>query len=1455
MNKDMQKRVCSLLLILCMVCNLFAGLPVTVAAATSGVILSETDLSAAEDSTESGLSDTEGTMSDTESQIEIVEIRTAEELAALSDADTFANISEKKIVLTNDIDMTGVNMTPIGGRNAFEGIFDGQGRVIRNLTILGSEDCTGLFGYLGVNGQILNLGLENVTVTGGNNTGGLVGCLTGTVSQCYVTGSISGEKYTGGIAGVLHAGTIENCFVDVAVNAAGAGGSLFGGTAYNGLNKAGSPIAARITDKKHIVKNNLMLGTVEGSGYIGGVLGDLSGNTYGSLCEAFTGNVISLNSVTNGSTAAGKLYGFWSGSSYVQIPTTDHENVYWADMSSSNANDLTYANVTSRTTEELDTQSTYEALGWDFETVWMWSEELGHPVLMNVTEPAVPAPVYQTTPASLITTFAGDARTTRAFTWYTDTVVTETVVQAVPADMYTDEADFTGSNAIVATGTCEELQITEAGEMRNIHQVNLTGLTAGTSYCYRAGDGGENWSPVYTFTTEPENTEEFTFYSIADTQSGSVSNTVNYKNYAHILDVATKENPEGAFILHAGDVIQNNLTEHYDAVYNYISEYSPWLPSMVTAGNHETEKDWSKEEDAAYGVDNPNYVKGVANFNSHYLFPDNGPEGANQMIYSFDYGNAHFAVLNSSTKTSLPTADQIEWLRADMNASDKTWKIVSIHVGPYNTYGQSSVALCNAMDELGVDLVMFGHNHVFMRSNPIKNSVAGEPGMEGTVYYSSGSANGSGTINDKGKPWFVATISLKQPMYGVIKVTADTLTIETRTIVTTDLESGSSLIDEYTITKKEAVASCEPPVANVLKNNGLPQELVTAGAATGGTMMYSLDRENWSEAIPTAVDAGTYTVWYKVEGDSEHYNTMSQSITVTIEPRAEQAALTITSDVNMNYSKKLALSVSGGSTNGEVTYTVTSGTGEATVENGILTPVKPGTVTVVATMAGDLDYYDVTSEAVTITIYDDRAEVAAEEAKAAQAAAEEAQAKAEAAQAAAETAQAGAENAKAQAEAAQAAAAEAQAKAEAAQAKAEDAAASSAVDKAAAEDAAKAAQEAQAKAEAAQNAAETAQNEAEAAQVKAENAAASAEAAKAAAVAAQNAAEDAAKAAEESNAEAATEAAKAAQSAAEAANNAAKAAESEAESAVSASQAAVSATNAAQSASDAAASAANAAEAYQKAQEAQAKAEAAQAEAEKAKEEAEAAKKEAEEAAKEAAEYKEALEKEAAEMMEEALAALKAAQEAQAKAEAAQKAAEEVQKAIEEAIKEANCPSKKFTDIEKGVWYHDAVDYVISNNLMSGYTDSTFAPGQALTRAMLVQIIYNMEGKPVVDAENQFTDVVDGAWYYNAVTWATENGIVSGYTEESFGPEDKITREQLVSIFWRYADKPESESEEIIFDDIDLVDAYAVDAVIWAVENGIISGMGNNLFAPDNASTRAEAAKIMQSYCTYINNN
>lgn len=1270
--------------------------------------------------------------------VETLTIHTAQELAALCNTDIFASISKSTILLANDIDMKDVTFTPIGGREAFNGIFDGQGYVIKNLTIESETDCTGFFAYVGRNGQIKNLSLENVYVTGKNNTGSITGCLSGSIIQCSVTGTVMGDSYTGGITGILHAGTIENCWSNVFLTTNGGGGSLFGGTSYLGLNKAGSPIAERIADKKHVVKNNLTLGRVEGSGYVGGMLGDYSGSTYGSMCETFTGNVLWLNSVNNGSNAGGKVYGFWSTSANVQIPTTGHENVYWAEMSSNNSNNLTYANFTARTTEELKTQSVYEALGWDFAEIWTWSEERGHPVLKNVTVPAFPEPVYQKTPASLVSTYAGDAKTTRAFTWYTDIVVTDTVLQAVPADRYTDVSDFDGEDAISVTGTSRELPISGQGEMRCIHQVRLTGLTAGTSYCYRVGDGGENWSSVYTFTTEPESTDTFTFYSIADTQSGNISNTVNYKNYKYILEIATEENPEGAFIFHAGDVIQNNLTSHYDAVYDYVSEYTPWLPSMVTSGNHETEKDWSKEEDSTYGVDNPNYVKGTENFNSHYLFPDNGPEGANQMIYSFDYGNAHFAVLNSSTKTSLPMADQVAWLREDMNASDKTWKIVSIHVGPYNSYGKGSAVLCDAMDELGIDLVLFGHNHIFMRSNPIYGSVVGKPGDEGTIYYSSGSAGGSGTINEKGAPWFEATLSIKQPTYGVIQVSSEAITVETRTINTLSLEDGSELLDTYTITLKKN-PEYTAPTANVLKDTETVQELLVPGTAVGGTMVYSLDSENWYETVPTADTAGTYDVWYKVLGDEEHLDTVAECITVIIEPKNIQEELVLESAVNLTIGETLPLQVKGGTLENEILYTVTNVTGEAVVEDGVLVPIKAGIVTVQAFLAGNEDYYGVSSEVLTVVIYENTAE----EIAAAKLEAQEARAKAEAAEATAKTAQAEAEAAKAEAEAARVEA-------------------------------------------------ENAKTEAETAKAQAENAKTEAEAAKA-------------------EAEAAKAEAKAVKAEAEAANAEAKAAKAEVE-AVKAELAKV------------------------------------KAEAGRAKAEAELAKIEAETAKNEGALAKEEAEKAKA----EAEAAAKAAQEALERAEAAQKAAEEALKKIEEEQKEINCPSKNFTDVEKDVWYHEAVDYVLANNLMNGFDDTTFAPNYTLTRAMMVQIIYNMEGKPESTSGNKFADIAEDAWYYQAVTWAAQQGIVSGYTESTFGPEDAITREQLVTIFWRYAGYPRADSEEILFDDAQDVDGYAEDAVLWAVDHKIVSGMGNNLFAPDNPSTRAEAAKIMQNCCMYI---
>ena len=113
--------------------------------------------------------------------------------------------------------------------------------------------------------------------------------------------------------------------------------------------------------------------------------------------------------------------------------------------------------------------------------------------------------------------------------------------------------------------------------------------------------------------------------------------------------------------------------------------------------------------------------------------------------------------------------------------------------------------------------------------------------------------------------------------------------------------------------------------------------------------------------------------------------------------------------------------------------------------------------------------------------------------------------------------------------------------------------------------------------------------------------------------------------------------------------------------------------------------------------------------------------------------------------------------------------------------------SNPFSDVVEGAWYYEAVAYVCNNGLMNGVGGGYFEPNANLTRAMLVQVLYNLEQKPALDSEAGFTDVAADAWYADAVNWAAQNQVVNGYGGNAFGPEDALTREQMASILYRYA--------------------------------------------------------------------
>ena len=178
----------------------------------------------------------------------------------------------------------------------------------------------------------------------------------------------------------------------------------------------------------------------------------------------------------------------------------------------------------------------------------------------------------------------------------------------------------------------------------------------------------------------------------------------------------------------------------------------------------------------------------------------------------------------------------------------------------------------------------------------------------------------------------------------------------------------------------------------------------------------------------------------------------------------------------------------------------------------------------------------------------------------------------------------------------------------------------------------------------------------------------------------------------------------------------------------------------------------------------------------------------------------------------------------------------------------ADCPSRSFTDLGSvGTWYHEAVDYVLRNGLMGGYGNGTFGPNNNLTRAQFAQILFNKEGRPVVNYLLQYGDVAEGAWYTEAIRWATSQGIVGGYGNGMFGPNDNITREQLAVMLWRYAGSPAATNKELHFNDADEASGYALEALRWAVENGVMSGKGGGSLDPKGLATRAEAAQMLKN--------
>ena len=376
--------------------------------------------------------------------------------------------------------------------------------------------------------------------------------------------------------------------------------------------------------------------------------------------------------------------------------------------------------------------------------------DLPDPKITVITDPVVdPTGDYDYVPDQITLTFYGASSVDHAVTWHTYKESKNPVVQFV-ACAKDATPDFAAGTTVSAKTTEYKSRSMPYDPVENTftygefednlsdysHQAVMSGLAFATDYAYRVGDPDLGvWSDVGRFTTREENVGAFSFAYMSDTQVSTSRETTQYLYMQNALTGVFKDDPNVAFVVNGGDVVQYGQYLHqWRNVLNGNKQFLMNNVMMPVTGNHDAaySEYLSYEITKHFCVDYPQDVNTVLNYG---------------FFYSYDYGNAHFVVLNTdSIKSSDGIIDdtQLDWLKKDLAATDKTWKIVQLHRPLISvrasTQSPSFEQLIGVFNEGGVDLVMQAHEHVFLRSHPIdgegtilKDSETVEEG--GIAYY------------------------------------------------------------------------------------------------------------------------------------------------------------------------------------------------------------------------------------------------------------------------------------------------------------------------------------------------------------------------------------------------------------------------------------------------------------------------------------------------------------------------------------------------------------------------------------------------------------------------------------------------------------------------------------------------------------------------------------------------
>jgi hypothetical protein len=480
--------------------------------------------------------------------------------------------------------------------------------------------------------------------------------------------------------------------------------------------------------------------------------------------------------------------------------------------------------------------------------------------------PMAETTVLSTTTANCVTNiFGADPKTSRLFTWEMPSAFTTGQIQIATT------STLSGATSLAATVT------TADGGVASTFRVSATGLTAGTTYYYRAESGAAQ-SPVYSFRTEGNLDSSFSFIHASDTQADvdtyTVPTILDFQTWGNSVNaVAQQYKPD--FLLETGDLIDfANSEDQWRWYFKNAQSLLGNTALVPVIGNH--------EQSTAY--------QAVA-FREHFSVPNacTDPAVTPGTVYSYDYGNAHFVVLNTENKGAGFTA-QYDWADKDMAATDKKFIIVVLHRGMYSGGGTTDTfdAFSSLLDKHEVDLVLQGHDHAYVRTKAIENGAVRTDG-EGTVHLESG---GSSSKQENGpglSPYIALTTAPGSPTYSVITVTDRNIDVHTVVVqnpitspTVVSLQSAGTTLAPAGSTVDFAIQAAPTGLSGVA-----PIIVGGAGTITGTTseMEYAPTAGgSWiSCATSATIDLapGTYRVRYKALHDSDTL----RIATVTVVPR------------------------------------------------------------------------------------------------------------------------------------------------------------------------------------------------------------------------------------------------------------------------------------------------------------------------------------------------------------------------------------------------------------------------------------------------------------------------------------------------------------------------------------------------------------------------------------------